>query len=166
MKTQYKNTIIGMTQKHLPQGYDPRLVAAQIQQESNFCCTARSPVGAQGLMQIMPATWAEETKALKLSNANPDHAQHNIEVGCYYMAKRLKGWSAPRPSIDRLALALASYNAGFGHLLKAQKLADGANDYATIIAELPNITGKHATETRQYVERILTYYNEYVIFGW
>tara|TARA_R110001583_G_scaffold155783_4_gene307455 strand:+ start:5323 stop:5451 length:129 start_codon:yes stop_codon:yes gene_type:complete len=35
----------------------------------------------------------------------------------------------------------------------------------TIIAELPNIIGKHATGTRQHAERIPTYYNEYVISG-
>ncbi|POP53098.1 transglycosylase SLT domain-containing protein [Zhongshania marina] len=165
MSTPYKNTIVGMTQRYLP-NYDPRLIAAQIQQESAWKTDARSPVGAQGLMQIMPDTWAEEASQLGLINANPDEPTTNIQVGCAYMAQMLNGWTAPRPPLDRICLALASYNAGFGHLLKAQKLAGNANDYASIIAALPRVTGTHATETRTYVKRILKFYNEFVIYGW
>jgi len=165
MSTPYKNTIVGMTQRYLPD-YDPRLIAAQIQQESAFKINARSPVGAMGLMQIMPATWQEEAQQLGLLNANPDEPTANIQIGCAYMAQMLNGWTAPRPQQDRICLALASYNAGFGNLLKAQKLADNANDYASIIGALHRATGHHATETRQYVIRILKFYNDFVIHGW
>jgi hypothetical protein len=78
------------------------------------------------------------------------------------MAKLLNSWSAPRPDIDRYCLALASYNAGFGNLLKAQKAAGGANDYASIIRSLPHVTGHHAAETTAYVKRILNYFNQMV----
>jgi soluble lytic murein transglycosylase-like protein len=165
MSTPYKNTIVGMTQRYLPE-YDPRLIAAQIQQESSFIIDARSPVGAQGLMQIMPATWAEETQQLGLINPNPDEPCTNIQVGCAYMAQMLSGWTAPRPPLDRICLALASYNAGFGNLLKAQKEAGNVNDYASIIGALHHVTGIHATETREYVKRILKFYNDFVIYGW
>lgn len=159
----YQQLIIENTALHLPARYDWRLVAAQIRQESNFKKDARSPVGAMGLMQVMPGTWEQMTQGN--GNMNPDCPADNIHIGCKYMARRLKGWRAPRPNIDRICLALASYNAGFGHLLEAQKLAGGANDYANIIAALPQVTGRHAKETTQYVQRIYSYYNDYVIKG-
>jgi membrane-bound lytic murein transglycosylase F len=166
MSTPYKNTIVGMTQRYLP-NYDPRLIAAQIQQESSFVVAARSPAGAMGLMQIMPATWKEEAQQLGIINANPDEPTTNIQIGCAYMAQMLNGWTAPRPPLDRICLALASYNAGFGNLIKAQKHAGNVNDYASIIGALHHITGSaNAHETRGYVRRILKFYNDFVIYGW
>lgn len=168
MTNKYKPLIAAYTQKYLGRhNYDPRLVAAQIKQESAFNPNAKSPVGAMGLMQIMPATWEEEAARIGLPpNSNPYDVENNIAVGCSYMGIRMAKWGSPRPDIDRICLALASYNAGFGHLLKAQRLAGGVNDYASIIARLPEVTGHHSKETIQYVERILKYYNEYVTEGW
>lgn len=167
----YKDLIIKMTYRHLPPGYDARLIAAQIQQESGWKEDAESPAGAKGLMQIMDPTWEEETAALNMAGASVWDPVANITVGCAYMGKRITGWSSPRPELDRTCLALASYNAGFGNLLKAQKLAAIAagrtvNDYASIIAALPQVTGHNATETTQYVQKILAYHANYVTKGW
>lgn len=115
MKPEYLPHIKTAAREHLP-GYDIRLIMAQIQQESGFNAQAISPAGALGLMQIMPATWKDEST----TETDPFNPEHSIRIGCKYMAKMLRGWTAPRPEIDRTCLALASYNAGFGHLLKAQ----------------------------------------------
>ena len=70
------------------------------------------------------------------------------------MARLKRGWSSPRPAYDRHLLAMASYNAGFGNLLKAQRACGGGVLYAEIIACLPQITGHHSNETITYVQRI------------
>jgi len=74
------------------------------------------------------------------------------------MAQLRAQWSSPRPEADRHSLAMASYNAGLGHLLEAQRRADMATQYRPIAAALPRVTGEHARETRGYVRRIWRYY--------
>lgn len=165
MSAKYKQVIQKATAAYLGD-YDYRLVAAQVRQESAFNPKAVSPAGARGILQVMPATWKEEIASMGKPYLDPFDIEDGLMVGCSYMAKRLKGWSSPRPEIDRICLALASYNAGFGNLLAAQKLAGGASDYASIIAKLSEVTGHHSAETIQYVEKILGYYNEYVTKGW
>ena len=81
------------------QGLRPNLVRAVIQVESGFDPYARSPKGALGLMQLMPAT------AMQLGVANPLDPAQNVRGGVTYL----------RTLIDRFGseeLALAAYNAG------------------------------------------------------
>lgn len=83
-------------------GINPSLVRAVIHAESSFNPRARSHVGAQGLMQLMPGT------AARFGVANPYEATQNIWGGTQYLAwllKRFKGDSR---------LATAAYNAGEG----------------------------------------------------
>jgi len=128
---------------------------AQLYQESLLDPDAVSPVGAQGLAQFMPATWAQIRVEMKYGlGVDPFMADVAIAAGAYYMAKLRRGWSSPRPQGDRHKLAQASYNAGFGNLLKAQKACGGARLYDDIIRCLPDITGRHSTETITYVRRI------------
>jgi membrane-bound lytic murein transglycosylase F len=162
MPTQYDELIRAAVAQYLPD-HDWRLLKAQYMAESRLDPNAVSPVGARGIAQFMPATWDEVSQELGYpSDASPFDADLAIPAGAYYMAKLLNSWSAPRPDLDRYCLALASYNAGFGHLLKAQKAAGGANDYASIIRALPQVTGHHAAETTAYVKRILNYFNQMV----
>ncbi|MDP2359724.1 MAG: transglycosylase, partial [bacterium] len=81
----------------------------------------------------------------------------NIQAGIYYDARMWVIWKAPRPLEERIAFTLASYNAGPGHILKAQGLVAAGmnpNHWAPVAAELHRVTGRHAEETRTYVERI------------
>lgn len=102
----------------------------------------------------MPATWTEMQRRLGWSGISARAAAPAIEAGAVYMEGLCRGWSSPRPQIDRLQLAQASYNAGFGNLLKAQKACGGVALYEDIKTCLPKITGHHSEETLTYVERI------------
>ncbi len=84
------------------EGVDPRLIHAVIQQESRYDPKATSPVGAKGLMQLMPDTGKRfDCQDLK------DQAC-NVEAGTKYLAWLLKRFNGD------VSLALAGYNAGEG----------------------------------------------------
>lgn len=163
--TMYDGMIKEATEKHLP-GVDWRLYKAQLIAESRLNPNALSPAGAEGIAQFMPRTWAQMVRELQLpATAKPTDPQYAIVAGAYYTSKKLRGWSAPRPEADRYCLALASYNAGFGNMLKAQTVAEGSAAYSDIIAALPQVTGRHSRETRTYVRRILRTYSTLVTRG-
>ncbi len=88
------------------QGLDPRFVHAVIWQESKYKVAARSHAGAQGLMQLMPAT----AKRFGCNNANDP--VENIAAGTKYLKWLLKRFSG------NVELALAGYNAGEGSVAK------------------------------------------------
>jgi soluble lytic murein transglycosylase-like protein len=159
--TDYDYFFIEATKIHL-QSFDWRFLKAQAFQESRFDPDAISPVGAMGVMQIMPKTW-EQGKAQKWAIGNPYNAEDSIYAGAYYMGYLIGQWKSKRPAIDRFALALASYNAGIGNILKAQAEKGGSNLYSDIISGLPDITGVHSKETIQYVKRIFGYYSDLVL---
>lgn len=138
-----------------------RILKAQYYQESLLTADARSPVGAQGVAQFMPATWGDVSARMDLpAGATAFMPRYAIPAGAYYMRTLRDGWSSPRPERDRHTLAMASYNAGFGSLLKAQRVAGGATRSCPIMRALPRVTGRHADETQTYVRRIWRYWRE------
>ena len=98
-------------------GFDWRLVTAQMYQESKFNPKAKSPVGARGLMQLMPRT----AKAMGVENST-DPA-NNIKGGIKYLDWLRDRFDAALPISERLWFTLASYNAGAGHVHDARRLA-------------------------------------------
>ena len=98
-------------------GFDWRLVTAQMYQESRFNPKAKSPVGARGLMQLMPRT----AKAMGVKNtADP---ASNIRGGVKYLDWLRDRFSDELPISERLWFTLAAYNAGAGHVHDARRLA-------------------------------------------
>ena len=160
--TQYDDLFRAARDTHFPQ-IDWRWLKAQDIAESNLDPTAESEAGAQGIAQFMPDTWAQECKLLYGKVHDVFDATYAIQVQAAYMAKLWHMWTAPRPEIDHLQLAFASYNAGFGNILKAQKIARGVRDYDSIIVQLNRVTGMdNANQTIDYVLRIRKYYGELV----
>lgn len=144
------------TQAFLPVGIDWRMLKAQCFQESSLRPHVTSPAGAYGLCQFMPGTAREVGQAIR---ATPDQfwlPEVSIRAAGYYMGRLHRTWHAPRPLMDRHMLAMASYNAGAGNLIEAQRLCGGGNLYADIIPCLPDVTGHHSTETIGYVRNIIT----------
>tara|TARA_R110002049_G_scaffold222440_1_gene394079 strand:+ start:1216 stop:1899 length:684 start_codon:yes stop_codon:yes gene_type:complete len=95
--TDYVELINTTANKH---AVDPALVRALIHAESHFNPNAKSRVGAQGLMQLMPAT------AVELGVSNAFNAQQNIQGGTRYLAQLLTTFKGD------ITLATAAYNAG------------------------------------------------------
>ena len=87
-------------------GISEGLIKAVMHTESGFNVNARSPVGAQGLMQLMPAT----ARRFNVSNAFDPH--QNIMGGAKYLAWLMKRFNG------NTSLVLASYNAGEGNVAK------------------------------------------------
>ncbi len=101
-------------------GFDWRLIVAQIMQESKFREKARSPVGARGLMQVMPRTARELTRELDVEYIliNP---RENIAAGIYHLRKQYN-FFPNADKVNRLKLGLASYNCGAGRVFDAQDI--------------------------------------------
>lgn len=144
-------------ERYLPE-YDWKWFKAQGYQESRFDRKAVSSAGARGVMQIMPGTWREETRRLGIV-ASPNNARVNILVGINYMKRMVRFWKAPRTDLERLELAQASYNAGAGHILRAQGLCNQERVWKNISPCLVKVTGKSSEETVTYVKRIKRWYN-------
>ncbi|MCW8918955.1 MAG: transglycosylase SLT domain-containing protein [Gammaproteobacteria bacterium] len=158
----YDTLIERAAERYLP-GVDWRLWKAQLYQESLLNPDAVSPAGAAGIAQFMPGTWSQISRELGHDGVSPHMAGPAIDAGAYYMAKLRNGWSSPRPEADRHSLAAASYNAGMGNLIKAQRQCGGAVGYPDIITCLPDVTGHHSTETIVYVQRIWQWWTQMVL---
>jgi soluble lytic murein transglycosylase len=126
---------------------DSAYTYAVIRRESAFAIDARSPVGAMGLMQIMPATGKYVAKKLKLPYKNKQQlysSDFNLKLGTNYLQDMLKKF------YQQPVLASAAYNAG-GHRVKAwlpKKEKIKAVDW---VESIP------FKETREYVSAILAY---------
>lgn len=157
----YDPFIQNASDRWLP-GSDWMRYKSQLYQESRLDPDAVSPVGARGIAQFMPGTWSDVAPLLGYSGLSPHIAEPAIEAGAYYLADQIMFWTEPRPYIEQRRLGEASYNAGAGNILKAQRecrqgsgLCGGAcRDWYEIHIFLDRVTGRHALETIDYIEKI------------
>lgn len=118
-------------------GVDPYLVFCVIEQESQFKQFARSPKGAQGLMQLMPGT------ARRLGVRKPYDPAENIMGGTRYLKELMTMFGG------RVDLVLASYNAGEGAVMKYGRNVPPyreTRDYVKKIGKRYGIDGRKPTE--------------------
>lgn len=138
-----QDTVTAWSAKH---SVDPAFTYAIIRRESAFVVDARSPVGATGLMQLMPATARSVARQLRVPYKGPQNllnSDTNINLGTGYLGQMLKHLD------DQPALAAAAYNAG-PHRVKTWR-PDQTMEAVRWVETIP------FTETREYVSNVLTY---------
>ncbi len=150
-------------------GVDWKLVIAIMAQESRFDPYAKSWMGAVGLMQIMPRFSQVETEELLFD------PKINIREGIRFIKKHLDHYSY-LDSDEQIRFALASYNAGMGHVADARRLSidrnRDPNKWENVEDALLKLMRPHyyqharhgyvrGTETVNYVSNITNRYNMY-----
>lgn len=147
--------------------FDWRLIAAQMYQESHMNPWAKSHSGAYGLMQLLPST------ARSLGVQNIFDPEENIIAGTRQL-KKLYDFFDRAKGHNRLAIALATYNVGQGHMLDARNIArkrgEDPNEWRVISKTLPLLRKKkyykdsiygycRGDEPVKYVQNIMMYYD-------
>jgi soluble lytic murein transglycosylase len=126
---------------------DPTLIYAVARTESNFNPAAISPVGARGLMQIMPVTAQFITGDMSFDPDRLHDPSANLDIGQRYIS-HLAGQEGIDNNLIRL---LASYNSGGGNFRRwAGDIRDNG-DPLLFIEAIP------VAETRGFVSRVLLY---------
>jgi soluble lytic murein transglycosylase-like protein len=133
----YQDAIIKYSRQN---NLDPYLMMGLIHQESFFNPAARSPVGAVGLMQLMPPTAKELARQIH-SSSKVDDPEVNIRLGMYYFRQLINMFGGA------VQLAVASYNAGQGNVIRWRRAAP-RKPMDEFIESIP------FTETRNYVKRV------------
>ncbi len=160
----YKDIIKKAAQRH---GFDWRLIAATVYQESHFNPRAESYTGVRGMMQLTLKT------ADDMGITNRLDPIQSIVGGVKYLKKLYDQYEDVKEP-DRVLIALASYNVGYGHILDAQEIARqrdlDPNSWSSLEQILPLLRYPkyykktkngycRGTEPVRYVNRILTYYD-------
>jgi soluble lytic murein transglycosylase len=143
----YRDMIESNAAEH---GIDAGWIYGVVRQESAFVVDARSPVGALGLMQLMPATGRQAGRKLKL-NVGSSRAlldiENNLRLGASYLTEML------RRHHGNQVLATAAYNAGPNRV--ASWMPDKLADAQIWVESIP------FNETRDYVKNVLAYTTVY-----
>lgn len=138
-------------ESYAPRQVDPFLVAGLIREESLYSARIVSPVGAIGLMQLMPETAKKVGRQLGLPDSDRkglDEPNRNIQLGTYYLGQLLNEFQG------NIIYSVAAYNAG----PQAVKRWIGQNGHRDP-DEFIELIGYR--ETRGYVKRVLGSYRIY-----
>lgn len=133
-------------------GNDPTLILSIIREESYFNPSAKSPVGACGLMQLMPATAQEAGKAIGMSIPNNQflfNPDTNIRLGnIYYSKLKSSLW-------DKDMLAVLAYNGGLSSVSRWRENLNylDADDF---VEQIPY------AETQNYLKKVFRSYWNYI----
>lgn len=142
--TPYRNTFEAHAST---QQVPPTELMAIARRESAFYPEARSPVGARGLMQIMPATGQEVARSLGARHSTTDlyEVEHNVYLGSAYYRQLLDRYGGNR------VFALTAYNAGPHRVSRWRNKPGQGVPVDVWIETIP------FRETRDYVQAVLAY---------
>ena len=130
-------------------GPERALVLALIRQESSFMADVQSPVGARGLMQLMPATAKHVAKAINVAftPSKLDDPDYNVLLGSAYLGDMIDNFEGS------YVMALAAYNAGPSRVRRwVKEYGDPRDPTVDAIDWIEMIP---FTETRSYVQRVM-----------
>ena len=159
----YRNDLVAFSNQH---ALDWTLLAAQAYQESHWNPKSRSPTGVRGFMMLTRVT----AKAMGVDNRLD--AKQSISGGARYLAKMFGRMPEQLKDENRIWMALAAYNVGYGHLQDArtlaQKLGKDPDSWADLKLVFPLLSQKkyykslkygyaRGSEPVRYVQRIRDY---------
>jgi soluble lytic murein transglycosylase len=147
----YPSGYLPTIQHYADSQVDPYLIAGIIREESLYNPQALSPVGAMGLMQLMPATAQRVAKRIGLPSIKRDNlfsGEFNIQLGVQYVGQLL------RENDGQVIRVIAAYNAG-PNAVRRWVNKNGHREADEFVELIPY------KETRKYVKRVLTSYHVY-----
>jgi membrane-bound lytic murein transglycosylase F len=153
----YDGTFRKYSKRYFGVGYDWRVFKAQAMAESQMNPDARSWVGARGLMQLMPSTF-KEIQTNSPAFGSIDDPEWNIAAGIVHDRGLWRLWERDSIDVDRREFMFASYNAGEGTIMNAQRAcrAKSLNQRAwqSVEAVAPEVPRWRYRETLGYVRKI------------
>lgn len=131
------------------------MFAGQIMQESAFKADARSPAGALGILQIMPATASWAAKAGGFGIAAPMDPKWAIKAGIWYDRKLFDAVARYETVCDRHLFGLSGYNGGEKWRMRRQDLSPRPGSWDITHSINPGILDSSQRENALYPHRII-----------
>jgi soluble lytic murein transglycosylase-like protein len=154
---EYDETFRKYSKRFFGPGWDWRYFKAQAMAESDLNPSARSWVGARGLMQLMPSTF-QEIQSKRPEFNSIDDPEWNIAAGIMHDRYLWRYWKDHGPDPERRACMFASYNAGQGTISRAHRMAQSeqldAGTWTSIAQVAPKVGRWRYRETLGYVGKI------------
>ena len=152
----YDQTFRKYSKRYFGVGYDWRIFKAQALAESEMNPNARSWVGARGLMQLMPSTYKDIQSRAGLGSI--DDPEWNIAAGIMHDRSLWRRWERDSIATDRREFMLASYNAGEGTIMNAQRACVARSldrrAWSSVETVAPEVPRWRYRETLGYVRKI------------
>jgi membrane-bound lytic murein transglycosylase F len=153
----YDQTFRKYSKRYFGIGYDWRVFKAQALAESEMNPNARSWVGARGLMQLMPSTY-NDIQSHASGFGSIDDPEWNIAAGILHDRSLWRRWERDSIDVDRREFMFASYNAGEGTIMNAQRACRERSldqrAWQSVETVAPNVPRWRYRETLGYVRKI------------
>jgi membrane-bound lytic murein transglycosylase F len=157
--TRYDAFFRKYSKRYFGVGFDWKYFKAQGMAESELIATARSNVGARGVMQLMPSTF-QEIQSKRPEFESIDDPEWNIAAGIMHDRYLWKLWEPVGPDSDRTRFMFGSYNAGEGTISRATAAARAKqldeSRWPNIELVAPEVPRWRYRETLGYVHKIDT----------
>ncbi|HEX5073084.1 MAG TPA: transglycosylase SLT domain-containing protein [Gemmatimonadaceae bacterium] len=153
----YDQTFRKYSKRYFGVGYDWRVFKAQAMAESEMNPNAKSWVGARGLMQLMPSTY-KDISSRASGFGSIDDPEWNIAAGIMHDRSLWRRWERDSIDVDRREFMVASYNAGEGTIMNAQRACVERSldqrSWRNVETVAPNVPRWRYRETLGYVRKI------------
>lgn len=153
----YDATFRKYSKRYFGVGYDWRIFKAQALAESEMNPNARSWVGARGLMQLMPSTY-KQIQSRSPAFGSIDDPEWNIAAGIMHDRGLWRRWERDSIAADRREFMFASYNAGEGTIMNAQRACVARSldrrAWQSVETVAPEVPRWRYRETLGYVRKI------------